>query len=121
MAAVTARGEHPGPIPPGELCDDCHVNPATHRTLAASDSFGSEYADLCDSCAQRERQRREEERARGGNCDWCGKHSTDLRTTRDYDEGSAGPTYEVCKACYDRQQAALQRELARYGDECYDY
>jgi len=91
MAAVTGRGEHPGPIPKGTLCDDCSRNLATQRMLAASDSFGSEFADLCDECAQKERQRREEDRAREDKCDWCGKMATNLHTTRDYDEGSAGP------------------------------
>jgi len=121
MAAVTGRGEHPGPIQPGQLCDDCHEHLATHRMLVESDSFGTEYTDLCDACAEKERQRRAEERARGGKCDWCGKNSTDLHRTRDFDEGSNGPVYEVCPSCYHRQQEAIQRELEQYGDECYDF
>jgi len=113
MADVTGPvSTLPGSVHKAEgSCDDCG-QPATRRVQGETDSFGAEYADLCDACFEEERARRRANRA--GNCDWCDKH-VDLRIwTRDYDEGMHGATYRVCKKCYDRQQAALTKELKEY-------
>lgn len=96
----------------GAQCDDCGKKPATHRVQGETDSFGAEWADLCDDCYVVERERRRKDCA--GECDWCGKHSESRIWTRDYDEGTHGPTYRVCKSCYDKQQKALEAELHYY-------
>jgi len=47
-----------------------------------------------------------------GPCDDCGQPAT--RRVQGETEGMHGPTYRVCKKCYDRQQAALTKELKEY-------
>jgi hypothetical protein len=60
-----------------------------------------------------------------GECEWCRKHATDLRNTRDYEEGSYGRIYRVCGACRQRVNDEAQEELERsgyyddYGDDEY--
>ncbi|MDO8425297.1 MAG: hypothetical protein Q7T01_02170 [bacterium] len=103
-------------VPDGQACDDCY-KPATHRVQGETDSFGAEWADLCDECGTRERERRRKDCA--GNCDWCKEHTNALTSTRDYDEGTHGPVYHVCKWCCDKQQRALEEELQYYESNGY--
>jgi hypothetical protein len=103
-------------VPDGQTCDDCG-KPATRRLQGETDSFGAEWADLCDKCYERERERRSKDRS--GDCDWCKRHTDALIWTRDYDEGMHGPTYRVCKSCYNKQQRALERELRYYESQGY--
>jgi hypothetical protein len=97
-------------------CDDCDA-PATVRVQGETDSFGSEQHDLCAACA---RKMRSEDNDTSGWCDWCKAEAEKRIWTRDYDEGSGGPVYHVCRPCYDRQQQAIREELDRYEDE-YGY
>jgi len=99
-------------VPAGQRCDDCADKPATHRLQGETNSFGAEWADLCDECYTRERERLRKDRA--GACDWCTKYTDALIATRDYDEGLHGDTYRVCPHCYDKQDKALQEELDFY-------
>ncbi|PIR93627.1 hypothetical protein COT97_05680 [Candidatus Falkowbacteria bacterium CG10_big_fil_rev_8_21_14_0_10_39_11] len=100
-------------VPDSQMCDDCGEKLATRRLQGETDSFGAEWADLCDECFASERVRRRENS--GGQCDYCKEHSHNLIWTRDIDEGMHGPVYHVCKRCYDRQQEAIRAELERYG------
>lgn len=103
-------------MPDGQRCDDCDKL-ATHRIQAAADSFGTEWADLCDDCYAKERERRRQER--GGKCEWCSKKSDELFSTRDVDEGMCGATYHICLICYNKQQDAIQKELEDYDPYLY--
>lgn len=114
MAEVT-DGSNPGPIPEGQKCDDCS-NRATHRVLVAHDSFGNEYADLCDTHYAEHCHRREERRKAGlGTCCFCKKRPA-TTTISDPDEphGEATP---ICKPCDDTHWQQREEEadaMARY-------
>ncbi|VWB08175.1 hypothetical protein [Burkholderia lata] len=113
----TLPGAHHS-VPAGAMCDDHPDRPATHRVQGETDSFGSELNDMCDECYAEYKAAMAEtaaERATG-RCDWCDRHATDLRSARDYDEGSYGRVYDVCAACRKRQNDDLQEELDRYYD-----
>lgn len=103
-------------VPAGQTCDDCG-KPATRCLQGETDSFGAEWADLCDDCYAIERERRRKDRA--GDCDWCKQHTDALIWTRNYDEGMHGSTYRVCKSCYNKQQRALKEELRYYESRGY--
>ena len=51
--------------------------------------------------------------------------ATDARSTRtriwtrEYNEGTHGAIYRVCKSCYDKQQRALMEELRYYESQGY--
>lgn len=111
----TLPGAHYG-VPAGTMCDDHPDRPATHRVQGETDSFGCEMHDLCDDCYV--------EYKAGGEyspdkCDWCKQQADNIRPTRDYDEGTCGPVYYVCKACRDRRDKEAQEEDSYY-DDYYD-
>jgi hypothetical protein len=87
------------PVPKGAKCDDHPDRLATHRVQGETDSMGSEMADVCDECFSKFKVYTPED----SPCDWCKKESTDLRPTRDYEEGMSGPVYYVCSPCRKRQ------------------
>lgn len=97
-------------------------NVATVRVQGETDSFGAEYYHYCEACYTLEQElqqyfteRHAEDEAQ---CEWCKKVTTqkDLRYTRDIDEGSNGPVYEVCGSCRARQAEQIAEELASYDD-----
>lgn len=95
--------------PAGAMCDDHPEVPAYKRVQGETDSFGCEYHDLCDACVIRIAAALREEKA--GVCSWCNSQAQDLRPHRDLDEGMAGPIYQVCRACRDKEAEALIEEL----------
>lgn len=112
----TMPGAHHS-VPTGVMCDAHPDRPATHRVQGETDSFGCELNDMCEECYAEHKAVMAEtaaERATG-TCEWCGNHATDLRSTRDYDEGSYGRLYDVCFACRKRANDEAQEELDRYG------
>lgn len=42
-----------------------------------------------------------------GFCHWCGAESNDLRWQRDFEEGSCGPDYQTCPACWRSADASF--------------
>jgi hypothetical protein len=133
MAAVTGPiSSLPGSqhkVPEDVMCDNHSKRVATHRVQGETDSFGCEMIDLCDKCYAKHRKAmvkyREEQAI--GTCDWCKNQATDLRTARDYEEGSCGPLYSVCGACIKRRNDEATAELEAngyfddYGDVDSDY
>lgn len=105
-------------LPSGAVCDDHPDRAAVARIQGETDSFGCEYADLCQECLDELRAYRNSPEARTGVCDWCRHEADDLRDARDYDEGMAGPLYRVCGACIRSRNEEARAELEdRYGDE----
>lgn len=105
-------------VPEGTKCDDHPDREATHRVQGETDSFGSELIDMCAECHaafKKEMADTAAERATGC-CDWCKNHATDLRTMRDFEEGMAGPVYQVCGACRKRQNDELAEEVNAHDD-----
>jgi hypothetical protein len=98
------------------MCDDHPDRPAVGRVQGETDSFGSEMHDLCQECIDAHRAYACSEEARTGVCDWCKGQATDLRTTRDYDEGMHGPVYRVCGACHRQAVEEAEAELDAYDD-----
>lgn len=105
-------------LTPGATCDQHPDRPAKARVQGETDSFGCEYNDLCEECLADEGAYRQE--ARKGTCEWCKVDATDLRDTRDYEEGFYGRVYRVCGACIERRDDRLSEELDGYGYG-YDY
>ena len=104
-------------VPASVMCDDHPARPATYRVQGETDSFGCEMIDMCDECYAEHRAAMAASAAERatGTCEWCGKHATDLRSTRDYEEGSYGRVYDVCLACRKQANDEAQAELDRYG------
>lgn len=94
-----------------EQCEYCKA-PAAKKIQTCTDSFGCEYALVCDEHAAQ--VRREMNAPRSFDCDWCKKetHGSPI-SIRDIDEGSCGPVYEVCSPCRDRYNKRLQEEMER--------
>lgn len=88
--------------PKGIRCDWCDAADAVVRIQGETDSFGCEMHDLCQKCADDDRERSRSPEATTGRCDWCKEIATDLRPRRDYEEGMYGRVYDVCGACVKR-------------------
>jgi hypothetical protein len=101
-------------VPVGTRCDDHPDRIAVKRTQGETDSFGAEYHDLCQECFDKLSREIAEYDKQPKTCDWCGQTKTDCRSHRDMDEGQAGPVYDVCQACRDKESVRLQEELNEY-------
>lgn len=86
-------------LPEGAKCDLHPDRDAVARIQGETDSFGSELHDCCEQCLNEEREYANSAEARTGECEWCKSDVTDLRETRDYDEGLNGRVYSVCGEC----------------------
>ena len=99
----------------GAKCMDHDDRAATHRVQGETDSFGCEYLHFCAECFDKYKAEvaaaREQEANTERRCDWCAKMAKGVRLARDYDEGSAGPLYDVCPACLVRQSIAAEEEM----------
>ena len=123
MAAVTGPvSSLPGSkhgFPKETKCDEHPEIEACARIQGETDSMGAEFIDLCEACYKEhiEAMRTYKDE---GKCDYCGTHSEDRVTTRDYDEGMCGPVYYVCRPCKKRQSDRLLAEADEY-DRYNDY
>ena len=122
----TMPGHHSA-SPAGEVCDNHEDRPAVHRVQGETDSFGCEGFDFCQECYDAHKAAVAEYAAEAatGCCDWCKTMATDLRPTRDYDEGSCGRLYDVCGECRRRASDEAAAELEEYYnssdyDPCFD-
>lgn len=103
--------------------EKCEVHPdrkLTHRVLGEVDSFGAEYIEMCDECfAEHVREQNTPQQYR---CEWCDNTVCEPpKRSRDYDEGSYGRMYVVCRACLDRRnREALEALQERYPEEYWD-
>ena len=74
-------------------CDNHESRIAIVRLQGETDSFGCEYHYLCESCLDEyDKESKDVEEV----CDWCKKTSSTCAPHRDFEEGSAGPVYNVC-------------------------
>lgn len=94
--------------PAGAKCDNHPDRPAIGRIQGETDSFGSEMHDLCAKCME---EMVAAERDTSGRCDWCKTEQPQLTPTRDYDEGTCGPVYYVCRGCRKDYFAQLRAEM----------
>ena len=82
----------------GKVCDTHPDRPAVKRIQGETDSYGCEYIFMCQECLDEYRSSEPE----AGMCDWCHKDAI-LSPMRDFDEGSFGPVYQVCRECRDKE------------------
>ena len=100
----------------------CYSHPdveATHRICVESDSFGSEYANLCDVCWEERNKAIEEQKndpEQWEQCK-CGNREPRLISYRDMDEGMHGPVYEHCSVCHAKMNARIAAEEEYYNDD----
>ena len=113
-------------IAEGTMCDDHPDRPAYRRIQGETDSMGCEMHDLCKECvdAMHEAVANADH---SGTCDWCHQHRDFLSPHRDFEEGSSGRVYDVCRPCRQAESARLQEELdehddddSRYASDFYD-
>lgn len=105
--------------PENTRCDDHPDRPAVVRLQGETDSFGCEMHDLCAECMEEHRAYQkspEAEQHRYGQCEWCKGEATDLRDTRDFEEGMCGRIYRVCGACIKRVNDELRAEADEHDD-----
>lgn len=93
----------------GEACQTCG-KPATQKVCFEADSFGADYAYLCDEHFEEERNAMRNADT-SGVCDWCKKQSDKLFPQRDLEEGSHGAVYSVCRPCIDKLHKSWREEL----------
>lgn len=117
----TLPGSSHHDLPDGQVCDYHPDRPAVARYQGETDSFGCEMHDICAECLKEFRESANSPEARTGQCDWCKKEATDLRDTRDIDEGMAGPLYRVCGSCRKKYDDDLRAEAAYYDDGYDDW
>jgi hypothetical protein len=123
----TLPGAHHA-VPEGTRCDEHEERLAVKRVQGETDSFGAELNDMCLGCYEAHKTSwaaYKEEQAHG-ICDWCRREATDRRQVRDWEEGSAGPLYDVCGVCIKRRNDEAEEELEASGyydrqDDYYDY
>lgn len=102
-------------VPLGTKCDQHGDREAILRIQGETDSMGCEYIDMCVECAEAYNQSLKDPNA--GYCDWCNHFATERLKTRDYDEGSSGPIYDVCIPCRKAASQRASEELAEIADD----
>lgn len=55
-----------------------------------------------------------------GDCEWCKAANVPVYDTRDYEEGSSGCVYDVCRNCINEQNKAIEREEEIYRRDNQD-
>lgn len=93
-------------------CRTCGTN-ATHDLVIEADAFGSETVPYCSEHGKVEQ---EDFNAgnKSGDCDWCKASGVAVSYRRDFEEGSHGKVYEVCRPCIDKQLKELNDESDSY-------
>lgn len=108
----------------GLMCYTHHDRPATRRICVESDSFGSEYYNMCDECNEEHIANKaaiDADPERWETCK-CGNREPRMIQYRDMDEGMHGPVYEHCSKCHEKwnQRIAEEEEYYRQDDDWYD-
>jgi hypothetical protein len=104
-------------VPDSAVCDQHPEFVATHRVQGETNSFGAEFCDMCDDCYQEHLAARRAAREQESFCDYCKTSQVGCRPRRDYEEGMAGPVYNVCPSCCDRSNERLRQEMLAMQDE----
>lgn len=100
-------------LPEGATCDLHPDREAVARVQGETDSFGSEMNDMCTGCLAEFAARKVDT---SGKCDWCKTPVATRYKRRCSDEGLYGPLYDVCSKCVEKQETALQKELADFNE-----
>lgn len=107
----------------GLMCYVHHDRPATRRICTESDSFGSEYHNMCDECNEEHIANKaaiDADPERWETCK-CGNREPRMIQYRDMDEGMHGPVYEHCSVCHAKWNKRIEEEDAFFNnDDDYD-
>lgn len=110
----------------GLMCYVHHDRPATKRICTESDSFGSEYHNMCDECNEEhiaDKAAIDADPERWETCK-CGNREPRMIQYRDMDEGMHGPVYEHCSVCHEKWNQRIAEEEAFFDqdddDDWYD-
>lgn len=104
----------------GTTCDKHEDRLAVKKTVGETDSLGCEYIYMCQECLD------DLDNAPNpvGACDWC-KHTSEVFSMRDFEEGSCGPVYQVCRPCISsynkRMNEAYEEDLSWEPDDDIDW
>jgi hypothetical protein len=101
-------------LPEGTTCDRHPERLAVVRIQGETDSFGAEFIDCCAECRDEIANYKDV-----GRCDYCKGENLELIPHRDYDEGSYGPVYRICRACKKHSNDEY-RELDSEYDDYFD-
>ena len=96
---------------PGATCETHPEKLSVKRIVGETDSFGSEFIEMCSECYEKYKGYKEEARESFSICDWCKGNQKGCSPTRDYEEGTSGPVYNVCPGCRQRKSEEAQAEL----------
>lgn len=90
------------PLKPGAKCDSHPNRWAVKRIQGETDSFGCEYHNMCQQCADEYAEAKKQLGGANhmGFCGGCGAtEQRPLFALRDWEEGSSGPLYYRCRSC----------------------
>jgi hypothetical protein len=106
--------------PADAQCDAHPTIKAAYRVQGETDSFGAEYADMCDQCYAQYKQELAQQGGGfyTGTCGSCSKSNQSLFAWRDPDEGMAGPVYYACRSCKDRINERQRADAEEYLRDC---
>lgn len=82
-----------------EHCDEHPDRKALFRLTGETDSMGSEFHYQCQECNDRHKEAVKNAPPTIGTCEWCNTQDTKLDFHRDWEEGTSGPVYQLCKSC----------------------
>jgi hypothetical protein len=99
-------------VPAGTACDRHPQRSAVKRLQGETDSFGAEYLCLCQHCIDEIRAQAASVRDVEQYCEWHRGLGLDVRTHRDFEEGSSGRLYSVCAPCRREENERLAKECA---------
>ena len=97
-------------LPNRQMCDEHPEVFAKYRIMMEVDSFGGEVTDMCQMCYDNYLQYILVEDT-SGICEWCNRYVKELNHHRDFNEGSGGRVYMVCKQCIQQENDCLENEL----------
>lgn len=100
-----------------QMCDTHPQVAAYRRVQGETDSMGCEYLFMCKQCFDAYQEELKASGERECLCDWCKLMKKNVRPHRDFEEGRAGPLYQVCLDCRNQEAEIVQDEY--FGDD-YD-
>ena len=81
---------------------------AVKSVISEADSLGYETTEMCQQCYDEYVAAKKKKRAEPAHCDHCGGLKI-LAKTRDPEEGSMGPVYDLCRDCRVAMQNAWRK------------
>lgn len=97
---------------PRATCDEHSERLSVKRIVGETDSFGSEFIEMCSECYEKHKEHKDDYLTEEVLCDICNVIKTGCRPTRDPGEGSSGRVYYACLSC-----TVTLHEPEQYGED----